>query len=89
MPLQLRVKNWQSYVPILGVMQRYRRDDFSHDLVAGLVQAVIAIPQAIAYALLAGLPPETGLYASLAPMAIYAMLGSSRYLMVGPLPSRR
>ncbi len=85
LPLQLRVKNWQSYVPIVGVVLRYRREDFSHDLIAGLVQGVIAIPQAIAYSLLAGLPPEAGLYASLVPMVVYAVLGSSRYLVVGPV----
>jgi SulP family sulfate permease len=85
LPLQLRVKNWQSYVPILGVIKRYRRDDFNHDLLAGVIQGVIAIPQAIAYAVLAGLPPEAGLYASLAPMGIYAILGSSKQLVVGPV----
>ena len=83
--LELRVKNWQSYVPIYGVAKRYRREDFGHDLVAGLVVGVITIPQGIAYAFLAGLPPEAGLYASLAPMVIYAVLGSSRHLVVGPV----
>jgi SulP family sulfate permease len=85
LPLQLRVKNWPSYVPLLGVMKRYRRDDLSHDLVAGAVLGVITIPQGIAYAFMAGLPAEAGLYASLAPMVIYAILGSSRQLVVGPV----
>ena len=85
LPLELRVKNWQSYVPILGVFKRYRQDDFSHDLIAGIVLGVISVPQGIAYAFLAGLPPEAGLYASLVPMAVYAVLGSSRHLVVGPV----
>lgn len=82
---ELRVKNWQSYIPIVGVIRRYRQDDFSHDLLAGLVLGVVTIPQAIAYAFLAGLPPEAGLYASLVPTALYAILGSSRQMVVGPV----
>jgi SulP family sulfate permease len=80
-----RVKNWQSYLPLLGILRRYQRADFSHDLVAGLVVGVITVPQAIAYAFLAGLPPQAGLYACLAPMVIYAILGSSKHLVVGPV----
>ncbi len=83
--LQLRVKNWQSYIPIVPALARYRREDFSHDLVAGVVLGVITVPQAIAYAFLAGLPAEAGLYASLAPMVLYAVFGSSRHLVVGPV----
>ncbi|MCZ6458924.1 MAG: sulfate permease [Gammaproteobacteria bacterium] len=79
------VNNWRSYLPILDVIREYRRDDFHHDLVAGLVVGVITVPQAIAYAFLAGLPPEAGLYACLVPMVIYALLGSSRQLVVGPV----
>jgi len=82
---QLKVDNWRSYVPILDVLRHYRRDDFSHDLLAGLVVGVITIPQAIAYAFLAGLPAQAGLYACLAPMVIYAILGSSRHMVVGPV----
>lgn len=85
MALQLRVNNWQSYVPLVGTLRRYRRDDFGHDLVAGLVVGVVTVPQAIAYAFLAGLPAQAGLYASLVPMVIYAVLGSSRHLVVGPV----
>jgi len=83
--LQLRVKNWQSYIPIVPALLRYRREDFSHDLVAGVVLGVITVPQAIAYAFLAGLPAEAGLYASLAPMVLYAIFGSSKHLVVGPV----
>lgn len=85
LPLQLRVKNWQSYIPIVPTLARYRRDDVSHDLVAGIVLGVITVPQAIAYAFLAGLPAEAGLYASLVPMVIYAIFGSSKHLVVGPV----
>ena len=79
------VKNWRSYVPIVDVMRRYRRGDFSHDLIAGIILGVITVPQAVAYAFLAGLPAEAGLYACLVPMVIYAILGSSRELVVGPV----
>jgi SulP family sulfate permease len=82
---ELRVKDWRSYVPIVDVIQGYRREDFNHDLVAGLVVGMITVPQAIAYAFLAGLPPEAGLYACLAPMVLYAILGSSRQMVVGPV----
>ncbi|MFU8816228.1 MAG: SulP family inorganic anion transporter [Pseudomonadales bacterium] len=69
----------------MDVLQRYRGADFGHDLTAGGIVAVITVPQAIAYAFLAGLPPEAGLYACLAPLVIYAALGSSRHLAVGPV----
>jgi sulfate permease, SulP family len=82
---ELRATNWRSYVPIVDVLERYRRDDFGRDLIAGTIVCVITVPQAIAYAFLAGLPPEAGLYACLAPLVIYAVLGSSRHLAVGPV----
>ena len=74
-----------AHVPLLGSARCYRREDFGHDLVAGLVVAVITVPQALGYAFLAGLPPQVGLYACLAPLALYALLGSSRQLVVGPV----
>jgi len=83
--LQLRVKNWQSYIPIVPTLLRYHREDLSHDVVAGVVLGVITVPQAIAYAFLAGLPAEAGLYASLVPMVLYAIFGSSKHLVVGPV----
>ena len=85
MAFQFRVKDWRSFVPIIDVIRDYRRADFHHDLVAGLVVGMITVPQAIAYAFLAGLPPEAGLYACLAPMVIYAVLGTSKQLVVGPV----
>ena len=80
-----RVKNLRSYLPILDVLKLYRREDFGHDAVAGFVVGVITIPQAVAYALLAGLPAEAGLYVCLVPMVLYSLLGSSRQLVVGPV----
>ncbi len=73
------------YVPLLGVLRRYRRGDFQHDLMAGLVVAIISVPKSMAYAFLAGLPPQAGLYACLLPMLAYTLLGSSRHLVVGPV----
>ena len=77
--------NWTDLVPLARIVRDYRRDDLSHDLVAGLVVGTVAIPQAVAYAFLAGLPAETGLYACLVPMVLYAVFGSSRHLVVGPV----
>ncbi len=85
MKFELRVPQWRTYIPILDVVKTYRRRDFGHDLVAGLVVGFITLPQAVAYAFLAGLPPTAGLYACLVPMVIYAVLGSSRELVVGPV----
>ncbi len=85
MAFEFRVKDWRSFFPIIDVIRDYKRPDFHHDLVAGLVVGMITVPQAIAYAFLAGLPPEAGLYACLAPMVIYAILGSSRQMVVGPV----
>ena len=76
---------WRGYVPLLGVLARYRPAEFHHDLVAGLVVAVISVPKSMAYAFLAGLPPQAGLYACLLPMFAYTVLGSSRHLIVGPV----
>ncbi|MBV1904434.1 MAG: sulfate permease [Pseudomonadales bacterium] len=83
--IDLNVPNWRSYIPILDVLRFYKKQDFSHDLTAGLVLGVITIPQAIAYAFLAGLPPQAGLYACLVPTLLYAIFGSSRQLVVGPV----
>jgi SulP family sulfate permease len=76
--------DWASYLPFLGWMRHYRRHDLAGDLIAGLVVAVMLVPQSMAYALLVGLPPQMGLYASIAPLIIYGLLGTSRTLSVGP-----
>ncbi|MDF1561515.1 MAG: SulP family inorganic anion transporter [Deltaproteobacteria bacterium] len=65
-------------------LKGYRREDLPGDLSAGLTTAVLLIPQGMAYAMLAGLPPVVGLYASTAPLFLYALVGSSRQLAVGP-----
>lgn len=66
-------------------IRRYDKQDIRFDLTAGLTVAVMIIPQGMAYALLAGLPPIYGLYAATVPMVIYALSGSSRQLSVGPV----
>lgn len=76
---------WLPSLPILVWGRAYNQESFTHDLVAALIVTVMLIPQSLAYALLAGLPPEVGLYASVAPLVLYAVLGSSRVLAVGPV----
>ena len=63
----------------------YRRDQFVGDLIAGLVVAIMLVPQAMAYAMLAGLPPQVGLYASIVPLILYSLFGTSNALAVGPV----
>ncbi len=71
--------------PPLEWLQDYKRDTFASDLVAGIIVTIMLIPQSLAYALLAGLPAEMGLYASILPLVAYALLGTSRTLSVGPV----
>ena len=75
----------QSKVPLLNALANYDRGSFQGDLTAGLTTAIMLVPQAMAYAMLAGLEPITGLYAATLPTAIYALLGTSRLLAVGPV----
>lgn len=63
----------------------YRRSDLKGDLSAGLIVGVMLVPQGMAYAMLAGLPPGMGLYASTVPLFLYALFGSCRHLAVGPV----
>ena len=76
---------WLPSVPLLDWGRQYNRETFTNDAVAALIVTIMLIPQSLAYALLAGLPPEVGLYASVAPLLLYAVLGSSRVLAVGPV----
>ena len=62
----------------------YKREDFRFDLIAGLTVAVMLIPQGMAYAIVAGMPPVYGLYASTLPAMVYAWFGTARQLSVGP-----
>ena len=73
------------YLPILDWGRRYNRDQFGGDLLAGVIVTIMLIPQSLAYALLAGMPPEAGIYASIAPIVLYAIFGTSRALAVGPV----
>ena len=66
-------------------LAHYRKENLSSDLLAGVIVAVLVIPQSLAYALLAGLPPQAGLYASIFPVVVYAWLGSSSVQAVGPV----
>jgi SulP family sulfate permease len=75
----------ERYVPILAWSRAYTRADLPGDLMAGMITAIMLVPQAMAYAMLAGLPPQVGLYASIAPPILYGIFGSSRALAVGPV----
>jgi len=73
------------YFPVLDWGRQYNRHAFSNDLIAAVIVTIMLIPQSLAYALLAGLPPEAGIYASIAPILLYAVFGTSRALAVGPV----
>jgi SulP family sulfate permease len=72
-------------LPCLGWLKGYRMADLPHDIASGLFVAVLLVPQAMAYAALADLPPRVGLYATLAPALFYALFGASRFLSIGPV----
>ena len=80
-----RLKNSKSMLPIMDWLPKYRREYLGGDINAGIIVALVLIPQAMAYAMLAGLPPEIGLYSCLLPIMLYALFGSSRTLAVGPV----
>lgn len=73
------------HLPILDWGARYGRRTAENDLIAALIVTIMLIPQSLAYALLAGLPAEVGLYASIAPLVLYGLFGTSRALAVGPV----
>ena len=73
------------YLPILDWGRRYDRQTLGADLIAALIVTIMLIPQSLAYAMLAGLPPEMGLYASILPIILYAIFGTSSALAVGPV----
>ena len=79
------MRRWLPRLPILDWGRRYDRTTLLRDSVAALIVTIMLIPQSLAYAMLAGLPPEVGLYASVAPLLVYAVFGSSRVLAVGPV----
>ncbi len=75
----------RQFLPIIDWLKSYSKDDFNGDLFAGIITAILLVPQGIAYAMLAGLPPQMGLYASILPAIFYALLGTSRSMSVGPV----
>ena len=77
--------NLKSVLPILDWLPNYQKLWFKGDLAAGLTVGVMLIPQGIAYAMIAGLPPIYGLYTAMIPQLVYAIFGTSRQLAVGPV----
>lgn len=73
------------YIPALEWIPNYQRSWLRGDVIAGITTATLLVPQAMSYALLGGLPPYIGLYASVLPMIVYAFFGTSRQLAVGPV----
>ena len=75
----------KKFFPILTWLPNYSGSTFKSDFIAGITVSFLLIPQGMAYALIAGLPPIYGLYAALSPQIIYALLGTSKQLAVGPV----
>lgn len=82
---QINKKAWQEYFPFLSWGRGLSTLDFKYDLIAAISVMFLLVPQGMAYALLAGMPPISGLYASMLPMFLYALFGSSRHVSVGPV----
>ncbi|MCE5217586.1 SulP family inorganic anion transporter [bacterium] len=74
----------ESWMPLLAVLRRYEKSWLRGDIGAGLALVTVAVPIGLAYSQLAGVPPVVGLWATILPMVVYAFLGSSRQLVVGP-----
>lgn len=77
--------NFRKYLPILQWLPTYSKKWLLADTLAGLTVGIMLIPQGMAYALLAGVPPIYGLYAGIVPLFLYAILGTSRQLSIGPV----
>jgi len=80
-----RREGWKGWLPVLDWGRGYGRGTLASDLLAAVIVTIMLIPQSLAYALLAGLPPEAGLYASIVPILLYTLFGTSRVLAVGPV----
>ena len=76
---------WTKFLPLVEQLKGYDSSTFRHDAIAGLTVCIMLIPQGMAYALLAGMPPIYGLYTALVPLIIYGILGTSRQLSLGPV----
>lgn len=79
------LQGWRQYFPILRWGRHYQRQHAIHDLTAAVIVTLMLVPQALAYAILSGLPPQIGLYASMLPLVAYALMGTSTTLAVGPV----
>ena len=79
------MKLLKQLIPILEWLPNYKSSQFRGDFIAGITVAIVLIPQGIAYALIAGLPPIYGLYCALVPQLMYAIFGSSRQVAIGPV----
>ncbi|MDH3493285.1 MAG: solute carrier family 26 protein [Acidobacteriota bacterium] len=77
--------SFSELLPIAEWLPGYKKSDLAGDMLAGLIVAIMLVPQSMAYAMLAGLPPQVGLYASIVPLVAYAAFGSSKVLAVGPV----
>ena len=75
----------KSFIPLLDWLLKYKKEYLGGDLSAGITVGIMLIPQGMAYAMIAGLPPVFGLYAALIPQVVYGILGTSRQLSVGPV----
>ena len=75
----------QRYLPFLNWLSHYKKKYIAPDLLAGLTIGIVLIPQGMAYAMIAGMPPVYGLYAGIIPILVYALLGTSRQLAIGPV----
>ena len=75
----------ERWVPLIGWLRTYHRGLLTRDVLAAVIVTLMLVPQALAYAMLAGLPPEMGLYASMLPLVLYAIFGTSASLAVGPV----
>lgn len=81
----IETRSCAPWPPLFSSLRGYSSGDFGRDLIAGIITAILLVPQGIAYALLAGMPPEAGLYASILPPLVYAFFGTSRVMAVGPV----
>ncbi len=84
-PAPMRMARIERWLPAAAWLRGYDRATLGQDLFAALIVTLMLIPQSLAYAMLAGLPPQVGLYASIAPLIAYAAFGTSRTLSVGPV----
>ncbi|NLU96958.1 sodium-independent anion transporter [Marinomonas sp. UCMA 3892] len=75
----------ERFIPALSWLKTYNRGQFSQDATAAFIVTMLLIPQSLAYAMLAGVPPEVGLYSSILPLVLYALFGTSTSLSVGPV----